>query len=357
MRFLILALVFCWSASAHADKPTTLELEKALASYRDSAALLHKADSFIYARRAYTIARQLYADKPESLGPIAYTYALAASRYQEPVALEQFEISIELMTKAFGPRSDKLAPVLVDAAEESIRRKEPEKAYLFTKHARELISLHSMENSFLAARAHMSLARQYWASGEIKRAEKHANQATQLADTTSETGVYPDEANLHFWNGQLMRWMHNFENASISYEFALQAFLEREPRNRKVLSIHKHMVEVSHHLNNFDRLAYHCVEAQRWQNLRGMSFYWPIYDPTGSIDQLNRTRKSQFIASFTRDTDCKAKDIIILKTQGISDKDAIKIVTEGYFAPRMRKGRMTANQRDDELHFSIYDEF
>lgn len=357
MRFLILALVFCSSVSAHAAKPTTLELEKALASYRDSAALLHKADSFIYARRAYTIARHLYADKPESLGPIAYTYALAASRYQEPVALEQYEIAIELMTKAFGAESEKLVPILIDAAEESIRRKEPEKAYSFTKQARKLISLHTMEKSFLAARAHMALARQYWESGEIERAEKHADQATHLAETMSETGVYPDEANLHFWNGQLMRWMSNFEKASVSYEFALQAFLKREPRNRKVLSIHKHMVEVSHHLSNFDRLAFHCIEAQRWQNLRGMSFYWPIYDPTGSIDHLNRTRKSQFIASFTRDTDCKAKDIVILKSQGISSQDATKIVAEGYFAPKMRNGNMTSNQRDDELHFSVYDQF
>lgn len=355
MRYLIVLLLASFSIHAKADKPTSLELEQALASYRDSAALLHKADSFIYARRAYKIARQLYPDDPDSLGPIAYTYALAASRYQEPVALEQYEVALELLTKANGPESDKLVPVLVDAAEEAIHRNEPEKAYLFTKSARDLIKLHGLDNSFLAARSHMALARQYWNSDEKDRAVQHAEFAKGLASNYNHETGYPNHANLLYWHAQIMRWHGDYLNAEPSYEKALGIFLAKEPRNRKVLSIHKHMVAVSHHLEDQKRLAYHCIEGEKWENVRGMSFHWEIYDPTGNKYAKHKPRRGQIIASYTLGTDCKAHNITILKTDGISYTEAAEFIARRYFPPRFREGKLSPDQLVDQAHFNVYE--
>ncbi len=355
MRTMIIILALMLPYGAWADTPSASELDKTLKSYRESSALLHKADSFIYARRAYMIARQLYEDKPEELGPIAYTYALAAARYQEPVALEQYEIALKLLKEANGTDSQKLVPILTDAADEAIHRREPEKAYTFTKNAQYLIELHDLSNSFYAARTQMALARQYWNSDEKERAVRHAGIAKQLAARHYHETNYPNHANLLYWHGQIMRWHGDYIESEPSYEKALSILLKREPRSRKVLSIHKHMVAVSHHLANQERLTYHCIEAEKWKNVRGMSYYhWPVFDPSGQTEQMQRVRKGQFIASFTRGADCKARNVVILKAKGITNEEARLILANAYIPPKFQNGTLLSDQLVDQGHFNVY---
>ena len=336
------------------DIPTKTDLDEAMQAYRDSAALLHKADSFLHARRAYFIARQIFTENPSELAPIAHVYAKAAARYQEPIALSQYQQVLDLVVEAHGNESSELVPVLVDAAEEAIHRREPEMAYGWLKTASEILEREKDTESFEMARTHMGLARLYLESGEIHRAETRTERALQLALPHMEKQDYPETAQLYFWHAQVMRRAGNHQLAEPSYKKALSLYLDKEPMARPVLSIHRHLIEVSHNLNKPEKAVHHCIESEIYENKRNMGHWYPIYDPAGRLTQFDKAKTGQILAGFTRTKDCRATDIIIHKTLGISAEEATALLQQAYFVPRMKDGRIIADQRVDQININVY---
>lgn len=346
---------FCFMASpAFADIPDRKELDEAIMAYNDSVALGHKADSFLHAQRAYLIARKLFDDTPAELGPIAHTYARAAARYKEPVALSLFQQSLDLLEDAHGTKSHLLVPVLIDAGEEALYRNEPEKAYAWFKNAGELQSRHTLGGSFAVARVYMGLARLYLDSGELDRAEEKAEQSLKTAQAHEHKVSYPDNAQLYFWYGQIMRKLGFFERAKSTYTKALEIYLIKEPRARPVVSIHRHMVEVNHQLGNSEEAVSHCIAAQQWENVRNMGNWLPIYDPAGRLSQFHKPKTGQILAGFNRNANCRISDIVIYKTVGITEREAKQLLQQAYFAPRLKNGKIADKQEVQQINIDVY---
>ncbi len=346
--------VLAITSAVQAEKPTRADLDEAIAAYRDSTALLHKADSFLHARRAYVIGRQLFADKPDELAPIAHAFALAAARYKEPVALKQYQFTLNLLVVAYGSGHGALTPVLVDAAEEAIHRKEPEMAYAWLKQAGELLDRDAPNGSYLGARVHLGLARLYLNSGEYDRAENQAAHAQDLAVEYQNTVNYPVDATFYFWHGQVMRMLGKYALAEASYMKALALYLEIEPLARRVLSIHRRMVEVSHNLGKLDAATHHCLQAEVYENQRHMGHWYPVYDPNGRLSQFGKAKTGQIVAGFTRTKDCRADDIVIYKTRGISAEEAKRLIQHAYFTPQLKNGKLAGNQKVDQMNIDVY---
>ncbi len=351
---------FWLSSSAFAEKPSDKALEDALNAYKDSSLLGHKADSFLHARRAYVIATKLFDDDVAQLAPIAHTYARAAMRYKEPIALPQFQRAISLFTSAYGTDSDRLLPVLADAAEEAIHREEPELAYSWLKKSRELLEEKTSEHGFIRARVHMGLARLYYDSREFERATKHTSRAFGLASQHIDQAIFPDTAQLYFWHGQVMRWLENPQAAEISYNKALAIYNVYEPRARPVLSIHLHMVSVNHELGRAEQAAFHCIEAQKYETARNMELWYPVYDPAGRLSQNRkrsqpqRPKSGQILVSYTRSANCHVSNIKVHKTAGISADEAARLLRQAYIAPRMQNGMLATDQKVDQININVY---
>ncbi len=362
MRDTLRAVVISWFvfSGSFADTPDKTDLEAALSAYQDSVAVGHKADSFLHAQRAYLIAKKLFAEKPAELAPISYTYATAAARYKEPIALQQFRHALELTAKAHGRNSALLSPILVDAAEEAIHRREPELAYAWLKKSGELLDQSSPASGFLQARRYMSLSRLYYNSGEFDRARKHADQALALASQHMHEATFPDTAQLYFWHGQVMRWLELYQVAKSSYTKALGIYMTHEPRARPVLSIHIHMVGISHELGNTDAAIFHCIEAQKYESARNMDMWYPIYDPAGRLSQnrkpaqKNRAKVGQILAGYTTSTNCRVNNIVVHKTAGINPEEAKQLLRNAYIAPRFRNGKLDPNQKVPQININVY---
>lgn len=347
-------VMLAMSSAIQAEKPTRANLDEAIAAYRDSIALLHRADSFLHARRAYFIGQQLFADRPAELAPIAHAFALAAARYKEPVALKQYQSTLDLLIEAHGPDTGAQTPVLVDAAEEALHRKEPEMAYAFLKQAEELLARDVPGGSFEAARVHLGMARLYLNSGEYDRAEQRAASALALAEKHQHGITYPVNAAFHFWHAQVMLGLGNHAPAETSFLHALSLYRESEPHARPVLSIHRRMVEVSHNLGKFDAAVRHCLEAEIYENQRHMGHWYPVYDPNGRLSQFGKPKTGQIIAGFTRTKDCRADEIVIYKTRGISAEEAKRLIQHAYFTPELRNGKLAENQKVEQMNIDVY---
>lgn len=358
--FRALMISWCIFSISYADTPDATDLDAVLSAYRDSVAVGHKADSFLHARRAYFIASDLFAEKPGQLAPIAHTYAVAAARYKEPIALQQFRHALDLTTKAHGQDSGLLSPILVDAAEEAIHRREPELAYAWLKKAGELLEQATPDSEFLQARVHMSLARLYYDSGEFERSEKHAAQAHDLASQHIDQAAFPDKAQLYFWHGQVMRWLEFYQVAEGSYTRALGIYKVHEPRARPVLSIHMHMVGISHELGKTDAATFHCIEAQKYEHARNMDIWYPIYDPAGRLSQNrkrtqpNQIKIGQILVGYTTSTNCRVSDIVVHKTAGINPEQAAQLLEQAYIAPRFKNGRLVPDQKVPQILINVY---
>lgn len=346
--------ILAMTPAVQAEKPTRADLEEAIAAYHDSKALLHKADSFLHARRAYFIGQQLFADKPGDLAPIAHAFALAAARYKEPVALQQYQSTLDLLIEAHGPDSGTQIPVLVDAGEEALHRKEPEMAYAFLKQAGELLARDVPDGSFEEARVHLGLARLYLNSGEYGRAEERAATALAVAEKHQKGITYPVNAAFHFWHAQVMRGLGKHTLAETSYLHALSLYRESEPRARPILSIHRRMIEVSHNLGKLDAAVHHCLEAEKYENQRNMGHWHPIYDPNGRLSQFDKPKTGQILAGFTRTEDCRAINVVIHRTHGISVEEAKRLIEHAYFTPELRNGKLAENQRVDQMNINVY---
>lgn len=356
MRFLLVLflLLTVGAAKVRADTPSPKALNEALSAYEDSRALYHKADSFLHARRAYFIALKLFNDSPQDLAPIIHIYANAAARYREPIALEKYQQALNLMVEVFGRESPKLIPLLVDAGEEAISRREPEMAYAWINRARKLLKTHQPEGSFTEARVQLALARLYFDSDERERAELRARRALELCEQFADEMSYPLNAQHYFWHGQIMRRLGRHADAAPSYQKALDIYLATEPKARPVLSIHKHMVEVSYHMGREQQLIEHCVAAQQYETARGMALYWPIFDPKGRLGQVDKVKTGQILAGFTRTPDCRAVDIVVHKTLGISAEEARHLLLQAYIPPRIRHGKIVADQKVDQMVINVY---
>ncbi len=354
IKIVYVLLLVSFALPSSASNERIAELKEAIHAYIEAKELGHKADTFLHARRAYNIGRKLYAKSPKNLAPIVFSYANAAAAYKEPIALEIFKKTLGIYAKAYGAKHTNLAPPLIEAAEEAIHRKEPEAAYSWLAKARELLNGEDFEDGFLRARLHMSLARLFLNSDQLSRAENHASQSIELATNSNPASTFTKEANLYFWHGQVTRKLGLYDLASNSYLKALSVFLKNEPRARQVLSIHLHMVEVSHQLSKTDQAIFHCIAAEKWENGRNRSMWWPIYDPSGRTTRGDTPKTGQILAGYVKAEDCRAHDIVIHKTIGISPEEAKIILQKVYVAPSLLRNSKNADQKVPQINIDVY---
>lgn len=352
----VLLLLFV-SLPSIAREDYKASLKEALNAYTESKSVGNKADTFLHAQRAYKFGLKLYANDPAKLAPIIFVYANAAATYREPIALTIYQQALEQYAKAFGPEHFELTHPLINAAEEAILRKEPEMAYAWLAKARKLIEHGKLKHSFIEARMHMGLARMFKNSGQMDRAENHASRSLDLLGEQDTASSFPENANLHFWHGQIMRSLKQNTQARQSYLKSLELFDQQAPDARKVLSIHTHLVEINHKLNDPDALVFHCKAAAQYQHKRSGGYWFPIYDPTGKLNPIHQGKQSlktgEIVASYYRTADCRLRDINILGTAGISKADAKLILSGAYFAPQYRN-RKIVERRTDQVILPIY---
>lgn len=349
----LLCLMFASMPLQATDTLTRAELSEAVLAYNDAKALRHKADTFLHARRAYNLGRKLYANEPAKLAPIIFSYANAAAAYKEPIALPIYQQTLDVYGQAYGTTNAKLALPLVNAADEAIYRKEPDMAYAWLAKARKLLNSERLKDNFLAARIHMGLARLFQNSNQLDRAADHASKSLNLINTPGAKQTFPENANLHFWHGQIMRNLKHNEDARDSYLYALSLFEKQEPDARKILSIHTHLVEINHKLADPDALISHCKAAALYQNKRRMGIWFSLYDPSGRLDPVHEGKRlmqtGEIVASYVQTIDCRLRDIRILGTAGISKEEAKLVLSRAYFAPQYRNNIIVERRTDQSI--------
>jgi tetratricopeptide (TPR) repeat protein len=334
---------------------TQTELTVAVNAYNDSLALGQKADTFLHARSAYKLAQKLYSNSPSNLTPYLHRYAVAAATYREPVALSLFKQTLDLLVQTYDANAIELALPLVDAADEALSRNEPQMAYAWYDKARDLIERDQPNGSIELARAYMGLARMYLNSGEDERAQSKAEDAIKLLNQHYNQASPNTVANLYYWLGKVKKEVGTNNEALAAYTTSLDIFLAQNPRERKVLTIHKNLVEINHKLNRIDDAVLHCIKAQKWQNQRDMGIWWPVYDPSGRLEHDNKIKIGQILFAYTPSNDCKAHDIEIFKTVGISPEEAERLIGQAYFAPRLRNGELAQDQRVEQTNIDVYE--
>lgn len=343
--------------SVHAKAGDDADLNRAVHAYSESKDLGHKADTFLHAQTAYKLARKQYGKSPADLAIHTYRYAVAAASYREPIALSLFEETLGLLVQAYGHDAAELSLVLIDAADESLTRNEPEKAYAWYDKAHDIIARDQPNGSIEMARAYMGLARMYSNSGEHERAQTNAEKAITLLDIYQNQAAPVIIANLYFWHGQIMRALKLNTNARESYLNALRIFERENPDARKVLSIHTHLVEVNYKLNDPDALTFHCHAAALYQHQRRRGMWFPLYDPAGRLDLVHQGKQQiktgEIVASYVKTASCRLRDITILGTAGISKADAKIILSGALFAPRYR-GNEIIERRTDQSILPVY---
>lgn len=356
--FFMLFLITLSTTASFADEKNVsagIELEAAVKAYTDSKALGHKADTFLHARRAYRLARQLYLNAPSKLAPFAHHYAVAAAIYREPIALSLFEQTLDLLVVAHGRKAQELALPLVDAADEALTRSEPEMAYAWYDKARDLMERNQPNGSIELARTYMGLATMYSEAGEHDRAQTNAENSIALLKQHQDQASPITAANLYFRLGQIKRVSGNNEAALVAYITSLDLFLAENPRERAVLTIHKKLVEINHKLGRTDETVFHCIEAEKWENQRNMGIWWPIYDPAGRLAQHDKPKAGQILAGYSKGSDCKLHDIKIYKTVGITPEEAQLLLSQAYFTPRLRGGTLADDQQVEQHNIDVYD--
>lgn len=353
IALLMLTLVLAPSSSAEEDQQGSLK--NALFAYSESKSVGNKADTFLHAQRAYNISRKVYADDLAKLAPITFAYANAAAIYREPVALELYEQTLGQYTQVFGPEHSELTHALINAADEAILRKEPEKAYAWLAKARKLFTDEHPKNNFLKARMHMGLARLFKNSGQMGRAEGHAFRSLDMLTRQNTSSTFPENANLYFWHGQIMRFLKRNEDARNSYLNALKLFDAQEPRARKILSIHTHLVEINHRLGDQQSLVKNCHAVEAYENARNSSQHYPLHDPSGIIGGYQGGRIGELVVNFTVGLDCRVRDIEVLGVTGIDKIKAQNVLSQVYFTPTLEFGK--PKERTYEfMQLAVYDQ-
>jgi len=200
---------------------------------------------------------------------------------------------------------------------------------------------------------HMGLARLFHNSGQLDRAADHASKSQAHFVTTNKENTFPDNANLYFWHGQLMRALKHNDDARDSYLNALNLFEKHDAEARKILSIHTHLVEINHKLDDPDALILHCNAAALYQNKRRMGMWFSLYDPSGRLDPVHEGKRSmqtgEIVASYVQTADCRLRDIKILGTAGISEADAALVLARAYFAPRYRDNKIVERRTEQSI--------
>lgn len=338
-----------------AQENLSISLEEARYAYTEAKNVGNKADTFLHAQRAYSIGRKLYANDPAKLAPITLAYANAAATYREPLALKTYEQALDEYAKAHGSEHPDLTRPLINAAEEAISRKEPKMAYAWLARARKILKNEQLQNNFLKARMHMGLARMFKNSGQMGRAEKHASRSLDLLSEQDTSGTFPENANLYFWHGQVMRSLKLNKQARQSYLKSLALFGQQDPDARKVLSIHTHLVEINHKLGDQQSLIKNCHAVEAFENTRNSSQHYPLYDPSGIIGGYQSDRIGELVANFTVGLDCKVRNIEVLGATGIDKTKAQKFLSQVYFTPTLEFGK--PKERIYEfMQLAVYDQ-
>lgn len=355
ISLILLILLSIGGTASQAANSDEIALKEALKAYEESRALGHKADTFLHAQRALSIARVLFPDEPGALAPILHLYARAAVRYREPVALITFKETLTTYENAFGAADSRLAGPLVDAAEEAMLRKEPRMAYEWYRRAEILLTNENVSEGILLARQKTGMARMYTDSGELDRAETLARDAVALVLNFSEPSDYITDAELHYYLGDVMRRLSHHPAARDLYTYAIEIYQQHEPRSRKLLSAHRRLVEVYHEIGDQAALIQHCHAVERYQNARNLSEYYPLYDPAGVISGFGTPgRVGEMVVSFYVGANCRPNDITIHGAVGIELERAEAILAATYFTPEFVNGE--PQERVQELlQLSIHD--
>lgn len=343
--FVLFVAFLLSSPATRADTPPQAALDEALRAYRDSFELGHKADTFLHARRAYFIAIKLFSGDPESLAPVVHTYANAAARFREPIALGKYEQALDLLVEAYGRDSQALYPVLVDAAEEAIVRREPERAYAWIRHAEKLAEAYALPEGWSTVRLHMGRARLYERVGDLTRANQHADMAIALAETHNSDADPITYATVIYWHGHVKRASGANSAARESYLQSLELYKTFAPDTRRILTLHKRLVEMSHKLGDQEALIRHCYAVNDFLIARGSGSFATLFHPIEHQIDDRYYRSGDATASFTVGADCRPHNIVVHHARGVSLEEAFDYIAASYYAPKLVDGVIDPEMR------------
>ena len=355
MKLFVVLLTTLWVSNASFAGDQVTELGEVMAAYTEAKALGHKADTFLHARRAYTIATKIYSNDASKLAPHTLTYAQAAASYREPVALSLFKQSFNLYIAVHGQDDPALLIPLIDGADEAKSRKEPELAYRWYDTARDIIDQHNLNNSIESTRVQMGLAQLYLDAGELDRSLlfAHAAQAGMIQNTENMNPLLLAE--LYYTLAEVERAQTNNQAAQDAYKQSLQYYLEHEPHARRVQTLHKRLVEINHKLGNFDKATDHCLAYERWNNKKNWIGWGPLYDPAERLNEVNKPKTGQILAAYERHANCRVTNVIIHKTIGIDEAEAKALLEQAYISPRMKDGKLHPDQSVEQINIDVYE--
>ena len=335
------------------DVPTKGDLEEALQAYRDSSMLQHRAGSFVHARRAYIIARRLFADDASELAPIALTYARAAASYQDRSALQRYEEALNLYVEAYGAEDEILIKPLIDAADEALTREQPEMAYAWYNKARALLSENSAGKDMERARVNMGIARLFLRSEQLNKAQEYAQFASKLIqDHTEDKSGIP--ASLMYWLGEIQTENGNSDLALTSFSQSLDLFQQQDPASPRLVTLHSRLVELNHNAGNEAKAIEHCLIAQKLSYTHNDGPLWrPVYDPSGRVSRSNESGLAKVRASFRKGPDCRLQDIEIHELVGITEIEAQRLLSQMYIAPLIVRGKVSPSELKTLSTFAI----
>lgn len=355
MRILLLMLAF-WFASIPAgstDVPTEDDLKEALQAYHDSSVLNLRAGSFVHARRAYIIARKLFAGDASKLAPIALTYARAAAFYEDRSALQRYEQALDLYVEAYGTDNEILIPPLIDAADEALTRNQPEMAYAWYNKARELLADIHAGQKMERARVNLGIARLFLRSEQLGKALEYAELSAKLIhDLPQDQNAAA--ASLQYWLGEIQIANDNHDQAFAFFSQALQLLQQRDPASPLLVTLHSRLVELNHSLGNQAQAIEHCLFAQKLSYTHHDGPIWnPIYDPSGRVSKSKERGLGKIRASFRKGSDCRLQDIEIHELVGITETEAQRLLSQIYVAPLILRGRISPSDLKTLSTFAV----
>lgn len=317
----------------------TEELHKQQKAFSDAKLLNDKAIAFLLAGNIYDIGHRLYVDDPKHLVPIVFSYAEAATAHQEPIALELYKEALPLFKDAFGEKDQINIAPLISAADEAARRKEPELAFGWYKEAQTLLTRHLPNGSFLEARKQMGLAYLFRRADQLGTSEEWAHRSMALLEKFREDGSAFDIAGLFFEYGEVKRALSINIAALHGYEKALSLYLSLDQDDRwiarRIGTVYGRLTEINYKLSEYQAACQNVASRLKFHGGEGKII---AYDPLGQFSSGHGKQKTGAIAfRFSISEDCRASDLHIMKTDGITKEEAYSAMMNLFLTP----GRLT----------------
>lgn len=338
----LLILVFTKFVAAADETTLTEKLYKQQLAFSDAKSLNDDAVAFILAGKIYEIGQNIYSDNPKSLAPIVLAYAEAAATYQEPVALELFKEALALFNLAYDQGDEiHIAPLILAADEASVRN-EPEIAYEWYKLTQNLLASHRPNGSFLQARQDMGLAYLFRREGQIETSEAWALKSMALLEEYRVEGSAFDAAGILFQFAEVKRALNANAVAVGAYEKALSIYLTSDKKERwtarRIGTTYRRLIEVNYKMGDYHTACRSVADRFKFQRGGGKII---AFDPLGQFSPGPGKHKAGEIAfRFSIGSDCRAFDLQILKTIGVTKEQAYSAIANLFLTPgRLKPGK------------------